>query len=133
MGTFQLDARTQPGVLIVRAEGPFTEHEMHSFVVAHNAAVNAVRGVPFRVFVDVRGLIPLAPEVADLGTMAMAHSASQPNFLGAAVLVDSALIAMQHRRGAQEAGVRGLLISHDEEECREHLRRLAPGRSEKAR
>ena len=102
---------------------------MTSFVAAHNAAIEGFRGAPYRVFCDLREMLPLSPEAAAGFQAAKAFSSVQPNFQGSAVLVASSVVAMQHRRTSIEGGVMDTeRISDDEAVCWDHLRRVARGR-----
>ena len=64
MGTFKVDARTKPGVLICSFEGSFSEEEVVAFVARHNAAVRSFGSAEYRVLVDLREMLPLSPEAA---------------------------------------------------------------------
>lgn len=123
MGTYVVDGVSEPGVLRLKLSGTMTADEMRSFVLAHNVAIDQLRGMPYRVYCDLTDLLPLTPDAAELFEVAKRHSASKPNFRGSAVRVSSATIALQHRRTSVESGVMSTeLISDDEEALRAHLR-----------
>src|ERR1700722_4154827 len=100
MGAYKVDARTTPGVLRCYLGGSFSDAEMRAFVLEHNAAILSYEKAPYRVFVDLRDLLPLPPSATALMEGAKRVSSSRPNFRGSAVLVKSRLIAVQHRRTA---------------------------------
>lgn len=125
MGSWVVDATSEPGILVLRVLGALSSAEMASFVRAHNAAVDAFGINTYKVFCDLREMNPLSPEAAVHFESAKQHSSARPNFQGSAVLVSSQLIAMQHRRTSITGGVMDSeLISNDEAACREHLRRV---------
>lgn len=125
MGSWVVDGKSQPGILILRIEGVLDSVEMRAFVKAHNDAIDAFAGRAYRVFCDLRTLSPLGPEQAKEFERAKLFSAARPNFQGSAVLVTSQLIAMQHRRTSTTGGVMDTeLISDDEAACWAHLRRI---------
>jgi hypothetical protein len=125
MGHYKVDATSKPGILVLEVDGVLSQDEMRAFVLAHNAAIDAMRGAPYRVFCNLRNMLPLSPEASQLFLQAKQYSASQPNFEGSAVLTASSLIAMQHRRTSVEGGVMASeLISDDEAACWSHLRRI---------
>jgi hypothetical protein len=117
-----IDASSRPGVLMLRLSGQLSTREMASFVAAHNAAIDACRGSDYRVFCDIRELLPLSPECAELFEAAKAYSCARPNFQGSAVLMSSQLVAMQHKRTSVSGGVwSSELMSADEAACWAHL------------
>jgi len=125
MGQYKVDATTQPGVLVIEISGALSIEETRSFVLEHNAAIDALRGGSYRVFCDLRNMLPLSPEASQQFLIAKQYSAAHAKFQGSAVLVASSLIAMQHRRTSVEGGVmESELISDDEAACWAHLRRI---------
>jgi hypothetical protein len=119
---WEIDAISRPGILVMRFRGQLSAREMTNFVAAHNAAVDACRGADYRVFCDIRELLPLSPECTELFETAKAYSASHPNFQGSAVLMSSQLVAMQHKRTSVAGGVwSSELMSADEAACWAHL------------
>jgi hypothetical protein len=103
--------------------GKLSEDEARAFVDAHNRAIDAFGRRPYRVWVDLKDLSPLSPEAAAEVELAKRYSSQKPNFLGSAVLVSSATVAMQHRRTSVSGGVSAKeLISEDEAALRAHLR-----------
>ena len=126
MGHWDIDGDSSPGVLRMKLSGSVSAEEMAEFVRAHNRTIDALGETEYRVFVDLRELLPLSPDAAHVFEGAKSHSASKQNFRGSAVLVRSSLIAMQHRRTSSSSGVLDTeLISDDEEACWEHLRTVA--------
>ena len=111
-----------PGVVCCILHGTISVEEMKEFVVAHNLAVDAMQGRDYRVWVDLRKLAPLSPQATEIMEQAKGHSAKQKNFRGSAVLVDHAVIRLQHQRTSRTAGVSETeFISDNEEACRRHL------------
>jgi hypothetical protein len=128
MGSFHVDTTSEPGIVILRLVGALSVEQMRSFARAHNEAIDALNGAPYRVFCDLREMSPLSPDAAKEMESAKAHSASLPNFQGSAVLVSSQMVAMQHRRTSTDSGVIDTeLISDDLEACRAYLRRVQRG------
>jgi hypothetical protein len=124
MGQFKVDSASKPGVLQLTLEGALSLDEMKEFVALHNRSIESFNGATYRVFCDLRHMMPLSPEAAALLQTAKQFSASQPSFQGSAVLVASSVVAMQHRRTSIEGGVMSTeLITDDEAACWEHLRR----------
>ena len=110
------------GVLRCVLTGALQTEDVRDFVVAHNAAVDAMRGGDYKVWVDLRGLDPLSPEATEVMEQAKIYSSKHPNFRGSAVLVNRATILLQHRRTSVSSGViDSELLSDDEAECRRHL------------
>jgi len=108
---------------MLEVHGSLSVDEMKRFVEDHNRAIEELKGAPYRVFCDLRAMLPLSPEAAAGFQAAKAFSASQPNFQGSAVLVSSSTVAMQHRRTSTEGGVMDTeLISDNDSACWEHLR-----------
>ena len=101
---------------------------MQEFVTTHNAAINAFKGRDYRVFCDIRNLLPLSPEAAAVFEQAKGYSAKQTSFRGSAVLVVGKLVAMQHQRTSVASGVMNTeLISEDEAACWAHLAQVRRG------
>jgi hypothetical protein len=122
MATWSVDEKSKPGILAMRLAGVFSVEEMREFVRAHNAGVDSFGTKPYRVFVDIRELMPLSPDCAAALEAAKQYSADHKNFQGSAVLTASSVVAMQHRRTSQAGGVLDTeLISDDEQECWKHL------------
>jgi len=120
---WQVDIVSEPGLLKVRLHGRLTVEDMTAFVVAHNAAIDALRGADYRVFCDIRDMSPLSPECAELMAKAKAYSASKRNCRGSAVWVASAIVSMQHVRTSKLSGVLETeLLSPDEAALRAHLK-----------
>jgi hypothetical protein len=129
MAELVVDGTTRQGVLMLRLVGAPSPEEMQLFVRLHNQAVDAFRSKHYRVFCDIRELLPLSPEAADLFEQAKAYSASRPNFQGSAVLTSSSVVAMQHRRTSMNSGVLSTeLLSDDEGACWAHLARVQRSR-----
>ena len=106
----------------LRLWGSVKHAEMESFVVEHNAAVDGFNGADYRVLCDLRGLSPLSPEASAAFERAKAYSAARRNFRGSAVLVDSALVALQHERTSTTSGVMSTeLITDNEAAAEQHL------------
>jgi hypothetical protein len=129
MGTWAVDAKSEPGLLRLKLEGRLTVEEARAFVDAHNEAIRQYRGRPYQVWVDISELLPLSIEAAAVVELSKRFSSQQPNFRGSAVLVASATVALQHRRTSIDGGVMGTeLISEDEGALRAHLRSVGAGR-----
>lgn len=125
MGSFRVDTTAHPGILLLVLSGSPTPQEMDEFVAAHNLAIESFGGAPYRVFCDLRAMQPLSPEAAERFLAAKTFSSAQANFQGSAVLVQSSIIAMQHRRTSVEGGVMDTeLITDNEQACWAHLRRV---------
>jgi len=125
MGSWEVNSKAKPGILMLRLEGQLSVEQMEEFLRAHNAAVETYQGATYRVFCDIRELMPLSPPAAALMERAKAHSAAQSSFMGSAVLASGSLIAMQHRRTSVTGGVIDTeLISEDEHACWQHLREV---------
>jgi hypothetical protein len=123
MGIWQVDGTTEPGILNLRLEGTFSEDDMRAFVEAHNKGVDSFGKRDYRVFCDIRDLLPLSPACAALFEKAKAYSSAHKNFRGSSVWVKSAIIALQHKRTSQSGGVLDTeLISDDEKALRAHLK-----------
>ncbi len=117
-----VDTTSTPGVLRFTFRGRLSAHDMETFVIAHNRAVDSLQGRDYRVWVDLREMQPLSPEAAAVMERAKRYSAARPNFRGSAVLVAGATVALQHRRTSATGGVIDKeFISSDEEECRRFL------------
>lgn len=119
---YTIDTTTMPGVLWLRLWGSIKPVEMESFLAEHNAAIDAFGGRVYRVLCDVRRMSPLSPQASVAFESAKAYSAAHMNFQGSAVLVDSALVALQHERTSTTAGVMSTeLITDSEEAALNHL------------
>jgi hypothetical protein len=117
-----VDIVSEPGLLKVRLHGRLTSEEMVAFVAAHKAAVDALKGADYKVFCDIRELLPLSQECAELFAKAKSYSDSKRNFRGSAVWVSSAIVSMQHARTSKQSGVLPTeLRSADEAALRAHL------------
>jgi len=117
-----VDTKTMPGVLRFVFRGQLSLQEVEQFVVAHNRAVDETRGRDYKVWVDLREMLPLSPEATQALEKAKRYSAAQPNFRGSAVLVSGATVALQHRRTSDSGGVGDTeFISTDEDDCRRYL------------
>jgi hypothetical protein len=118
-----VDGDSKPGILRLQLVGRISVEEMREFVLAHDRAIDAFQGKNYRVFCDIRTLVPLSPECAELFQKAKAYSSAHRNFQGSAVWVDNALTALQHRRTSQGGGVIATeIFSENEIELWEHLR-----------
>jgi hypothetical protein len=125
MGSFVVDTTSQPGILRLVVRGSPSQQQMKEFLEQHNRAIDEYRGAPYRVFCDLREMVPLSPEAATCFQAAKEYSSSHTNFQGSAVLVASSTVAMQHRRTSVEGGVMETeLISDNEAACWAHLRRV---------
>lgn len=125
MGSWEVNTKEKPGILMLRLKGSLSVEQMQDFLRAHNAAVDAYQGATYRVFCDIRELMPLSPPAAALMERTKAYSASQSTFMGSAVLAAGSLVAMQHRRTSVTGGVIDTeLISEDENACWQHLREV---------
>jgi hypothetical protein len=123
MGSWKVDAKTEPGLLRLELVGKLTVDEARAYVDAHNRAIDGYAGSDYKVWVDLTGLLPLSADAAAVVEQSKRYSSQQPNFRGSAVLVSSATVAMQHRRTSVSGGVIGTeLISDDAAALRAHLR-----------
>lgn len=112
-------------MLQLKLEGFFTEDEMRKFAAEHNAAVDSFGDSDYHVFVDIRALRTLSPVCAEMMEKCKVYSSSHLNFQGSAVLVASAITAMQHQRTSVAGGViDSELISENEQACWEHIARV---------
>jgi hypothetical protein len=117
-----VDTTTMRGVIRCVLTGSLQTEDVREFVVAHNAAVDAMGGADYKVWVDLRGMDPLSPEATEVIEQAKIYSSKHPNFRGSAVLVNRATILLQHRRTSVSSGViDSELLSDDEEDCKRHL------------
>ena len=66
MGHWDIDGDSSPGVLRMRLSGSLSTAEIAEFVRAHNRAIDALGEADYRVFVDLRALLPLSPEAESL-------------------------------------------------------------------
>jgi len=122
---WSVDGTSKSGILQVTLEGTISEAEMKAFATAHNAAIDAFEGKPYRVFCDIQSLHPLSPEAATAMGQAKSYSAKHTNFQGSAVLVTGKMVAMQHQRTSVSSGVMNTeLISEDEAACWAHLEQV---------
>ena len=113
---------TSTGLLSLRLWGSVKLAEMESFVAEHNAAIDRFDNADYRVLCDLRGLSPLSPEASAVFERAKTYSAAHANFRGSAVLVDSALVALQHERTSVTSGVMSTeLITDNEAAAQQHL------------
>jgi hypothetical protein len=125
MGSFEVDASTEPGILRIRCEGSLEVSQVEEFVRLHNQAIERFGEAPYRVFLDLRKSNLMSPRAAEVMEGAKMFSAARPNFQGSAVLVSSSVVAMQNRRTSTTSGVTATeLISDDEQACKEHLRKV---------
>jgi hypothetical protein len=125
MGSWKVDATSEPGVLRLTLIGNISEEEMRAFVLEHNSTIDAYAGADYKVWCDISQMRPLGQAAANLLESAKKHSASKPNFRGSAVKVSSATVALQHRRTSIGGGVMSTeLISDDEDELRAHLKKV---------
>lgn len=125
MGSWTVDATSEPGILRLRLAGQFTEQEMQAFVEAHNRAIDGYAGKDYKVFCDLRGLDMLEPQVAQILEVAKRYSSAHRNFRGSSVYVASGSVGLQHRLTSIRGGVMNTeMISDDLEVLREHLRRV---------
>jgi hypothetical protein len=123
MGTWNVDTTSTPGILRLALEGRFSVEEMTAFVEAHNRAIDGFGGSDYKVWCDISKLLTLSQECARLFEKAKQYSNAHKNFRGSAVLVASALIALQHRRTSMDGGVMSTeLISQDVRALEQHLR-----------
>ena len=119
---WEVDSRTEPGILRLTLRGRISAPTMTAFVAAHNSAIDGYEGADYKVFCDLRELSPLLPECAELFRRAKAYSDSQKNFRGSAVWVSNAIVSMQHARTSKSSGVLSTeLLSSDEAALRAHL------------
>jgi hypothetical protein len=122
---WEVDSRTEPGILRLTLRGRISVKDMTAFVTAHNAAIDNYQGADYKVLCDLRELSPLPPECAELLGRAKAYSDSQKNFRGSAVWVANAIVSMQHARTSKASGVLPTeLSSSDEAELRAHLAKV---------
>lgn len=115
MGTWRVDAIQRPGIVWLELDGSFNVEEMRAFANAHDQAIENLGGRDYKVFCDIRGMQPLAPECAELFERCKRFSASRSNFRGSAVHVASAIVAMQYRRTSVASGVADTELQSEEE------------------
>lgn len=100
-----------------------TLDEMTAFVDAHNRAIDGYAGRDYKVWCDISKLQTLDQDCASAFEKGKQYSNAHPNFRGSAVLVASAVVAMQHRRTSVGSGVMSTeLISEDVAALERHLR-----------
>lgn len=100
-----------------------TLEEMTAFVEAHNRGIDSYDGRDYKVWCDISRMQTLDQSCVDLFEKAKQYSNAHPNFRGSAVLVASAVVAMQHRRTSVGSGVMSTeLISEDVTALERHLR-----------
>lgn len=125
MGSWMVDATSEPGILRLRLVGQLTASEMGAFVEAHNRAIDAYAGRDYKVFCDLSEMDLLEPKVAGLFEMAKRYSNSHPNFRGSSVYVASGTVGLQHHHTSIRGRVMSTeMISDDMELLREHLRKV---------
>jgi hypothetical protein len=123
MGNWTIDTKSEPGIIRAELIGTISLAEMEALVEAYKNAVSSLAGRPYRVWCDISRMTTLSPEAAAAFEAGKSYSARQPNFRGSAVLVSSAMNAMQHRRTSVSGGVMDTeLISDDPAALRAHLR-----------
>jgi len=123
MGTWNVDATSTPGILRLILDGRLTLDEMTAFVDAHNRAIDSYGGRDYKVWCDISKLLTLSPECAHVLEKAKHYSNAHRNFRGSAVLVASAVVALQHRRTSADSGVLSTeMISQDVNALEHHLR-----------
>lgn len=126
MSSWSVDTDAHPGIVTVTVIGSPDADEIRKLVLAHNAAIDGFHGKPYRIFCDLREMRALSGEAATAFEQAKAYSSTQPNFCGSGVLVESAVVGMQHRRTSVSGGVMDTeLISGDSDAIWEHLNSLA--------
>jgi len=122
MGTWKVDAVTTPGILRLTLEGRLSVDEMAAFCEAHNRAINEYRGADYKVWCDLSRLQTLDQECVRMIERVKQYSSAHSNFRGSAVLVASAVVALQHRRTSLDGGVMSTeLISADVRALEHHL------------
>jgi len=123
MGTWNVDATSTPGILRLTLDGRFTLDEMAAFVDAHNRAIDNYRDSDYKVWCDISKLLTLSQDCAHMLEKAKHYSNAHRNFRGSAVLVASAVVALQHRRTSADSGVLSTeMISQDVNVLEHHLR-----------
>lgn len=123
MATWRVDTSSTPGILRLTLEGRFSVEEMTAFVAAHNEAIDSYGGRDYKVWCDISKLLTLSQDCVAVLEKAKLYSNAHKNFRGSAVLVASAVVAMQHRRTSLDGGVMSTeLISQDVAALEHHLR-----------
>jgi hypothetical protein len=123
MGKWNVDATSTPGILRLTLDGRLTLDEMTAFVDAHNRAIDDYHDRDYKVWCDISKLLTLSQECAHMFEKAKHYSNAHRNFRGSAVLVASAVVALQHRRTSVDGGVMSTeMISQDVKALEEHLR-----------
>ncbi|MFO0681948.1 MAG: hypothetical protein U0234_07855 [Sandaracinus sp.] len=109
-------------LLAIRVTRQAPAGEMRALMRAHVQALAATGGASFRVLTDLRGLMPLDAESAQLFSDIKRAAQSLPGFTSRVVLCDSATVAMQQRRTSlQDQTAEQELITFDETEARRQL------------
>lgn len=109
-------------VLAIRVARQASAADVRALMRAHTQALAATGGASFRVLTDLRGLMPLDPESAQLFSDVKRAAQSLPGFTARVVLCDSATVAMQQRRTSLEDHTADHeVITFDENEARRHL------------
>ncbi len=104
-------------------EGLLTPGEIAKFVQAHNRAIDEYKGRDYKIWCDLSKMEPLSPGCTTLLEKAKQYSSSRKNFRGSAVLVTSAIVAMQNRRTSIDGGISSTeLVSEDVIALRAHLK-----------
>jgi hypothetical protein len=125
MGTWKVDAATRPGVLQLTLAGRMSVDEMAAFCEAHNRAINEYLGADYKVWCDLSRLLTLDQDCVRMFEQAKQYSSAHSNFRGSAVLVASAVVALQHRRTSLDGGVMSTeLISADVRALERHLQNV---------
>lgn len=115
---WRIELDPDEGRLSLRLTDHVSASQMRELASAHVEALERTGGVPFKVFIDLRGLFPLESDaVAILGAMKR-MAAELPGFRGLAILADSPTVAMQQRRtrvGATTDPDRELITLHPDQ------------------
>ena len=116
MWAIEFDPGTR--VLTLRLTQHVGGMHLRALARAHQNALAATGGEPFRVLVDLRGLMPLDAEAALQLAELKRNGAAPSTFRGRIVLCDSATVAMQQRRTGLEDGTASQeVITLDEREA----------------
>jgi hypothetical protein len=112
-------------ILTLRLSREMREVDMRALARSHALALEATGGQAFRVFADLRGLHPLDADAAAIFMDMKRIAARLSGYLGRAVLVDSATVAMQQHNARVETGDESPeLITLDPEEATKFIRHL---------